>query len=306
MFKLHKTLTLAASALFLAISGCDQPEDITNREPIDDTFVYMDLPQPSNGRGAAGSKYGVLSAEYVTAKESGQPGKTIIFRNVGNKQLGAHFVAGRSLDNTGNVSFYINENRPPGQLTANRSTQAIKRAMATWDGVACSELGLYQIPFSKKLSPGYVSALFGFGGSFNYVADVVHGGWLPGEFFDLLAPGGSSFILGVTFTIIFTNNGAPTDTNKDGKTDVAWREIYYNKAFSWGDGTNFDVETIALHEAGHALSQGHFGKAFLDAGKRQIHFSPRAVMNACYSGIQRNVGKTDNAGHCGLWSNWPR
>jgi hypothetical protein len=303
MFKLL-ALALSVSALFLAISGCDQPEDVTNRKPLDDAFVYMDLPQSADGRTAAASNYGVLSAEYLTAKESGQAGKTIIFRNVGNKQLAADFVPIQSLDGTANISFYINENRPPEQLGAGFSTGAIKRAMNTWDRVPCSDFGLYQIPFHKKLSPGYVSALFGFGGSFKYVADVVHAGWLPGEFFDLLAPGGSGFILGVTFTIIFTNNGSPTDINKDRKVDVAWREIYYNKAFSWGDGANFDVETVALHEAGHGLSQGHFGKAFLDAGKRHIHFSPRAVMNAAYSGVQKNIGKTDNAGHCSLWSSW--
>lgn len=306
MFNRFKTLTFAASGLFLGLFGCDEPDDITARQPLDDTFIYMDLPQPSNGRSAAGSKYTILSAEYLTAKESGQTGKTIIFRNVGNKQLAADFVPRQSLDGTAKVSFYIDENRPPKQLAASHSTRAIKRAMATWEGVACSDFGLYQAPFDKKLSPGYVSALFGFGGSFNYVADVVHGGWMPGAFFELLRPGGRTFILGVTFTIIFTNNGLPTDVNKDGKMDVAWREIYYNKAFPWGDGKDFDIETVALHEAGHGLSQGHFGKAFLDAGKRQIHFSPRAVMNAAYTGIQKNIGKTDNAGHCSLWSNWPQ
>ena len=83
-------------------------------------------------------------------------------------------------------------------------------------------------------------------------------------FFNQVAPGGGDFILAVTFTIIFTDeNGNPVDTDNNKKADVAWREIYYNDAFSWNDGSAYDVETIALHEAGHGLSQDHFGKAFL-------------------------------------------
>jgi hypothetical protein len=130
---------------------------------------------------------------------------------------------------------------------------------------------------------------------------------MSGKFFNLLAPEGSTFILGVTFTIIFTDDqGNPTDIDKNGKLDVAWREIYYNDAFAWADGKHYDVETISLHEAGHGLSQAHFGQAFLDAGTGDLHFSPRAVMNAAYSGIQTAITDTDNAGHCTNWSEWPK
>ena len=152
----------------------------------------------------------------------------------------------------------------------------------------------------------FISELFGFRGSYDYVADVVHAGWMGGGFFDLLAREGSTYILGVTFTIIFTDDaGNPTDIDNNGKLDVAWREIYYNDAFRWADGRHYDVETIALHEAGHGLSQAHFGQAFLDAGTGDLHFSPRAVMNAAYSGIQTAITETDNAGHCSNWAGWP-
>jgi hypothetical protein len=165
---------------------------------------------------------------------------------------------------------------------------------------------MFRVPSQPAISTGFVSALFGFGGSLDYVADVVHAGWLPGPFFDLLAPEGSTFILGVTFTIIFTDdNGNPVDTDNNKKADVAWREIYYNDAFAWADGSTYDVETIALHEAGHGLSQAHFGKAFLDNGGNKLHFAPRAVMNAAYSGIQTDIAKTDNGGHCSNWASWP-
>jgi hypothetical protein len=59
-----------------------------------------------------------------------------------------------------------------------------------------------------------------------------------------------------------------------------------------------------LHEAGHGLSQQHFGSAFTDSGNESLHFAPRAVMNAAYSGIQTSISETDNAGHCSNWANW--
>lgn len=151
---------------------------------------------------------------------------------------------------------------------------------------------------------GFIAAAFGFGGSFDYVADITHNGWLPAPFFDLLAPGGSTFILGVTFTIVFTDdNGNLIDTDNNGKYDVAWREIYYNDNFTWRDGATYDIETVSLHEAGHGLSQAHFGKAFRNSGG--LHFAPRAVMNAAYSGVQTQINQSDNGGHCSNWAQWP-
>jgi len=297
--------TFGALALFLIAFGCEQGEDVKRLRPVDDSPIFMDLPAEASGRKKADSRHAVFSAEYITSGDADQVGRTIIFRNVGSKQLTADFVPGLSLDGTDNVSFYVDENRPSADLSTALTTNAIARAMGTWDGVTCSELGMYQVASSKRITTGFVSELFGFGGSFDYVADVVHAGWLGADFFDMLAPEGSTFILAVTFTIIFTDdNGNPTDLDNNGKLDVAWREIYYNDTFPWADGNHYDVETIALHEAGHGLSQGHFGSAFFDAGASKLHFSPRAVMNAAYSGIQTQIGETDNGGHCSIWSSW--
>lgn len=297
--------TAAASLLLLTALACENTDGTTDLKPIDDSPVFMDLPvDNSNGRVATG-KYAVLSAEYLTAEESGQVGRTIYLINVGNKRLSADFVPGASPDGTDNVSYYVDPNRPSADLPLAASSAAIVRAMETWDGVTCSNLGLFQVPQNPAITTGFVSALLGFGGSMNYTADVVHAGWLPAGFFDLLAPDGSEFILGVTFTIVYTDEeGNPTDIDSNGKGDVAFREIYYNDTFTWRIGAHYDVETIALHEAGHGLSQGHFGQAFADAGKGGLHFAPRAVMNAAYSGIQTTINQTDNAGHCSNWANW--
>lgn len=295
-----------AIALLLIGVACENQDSAQSLKPIDDSPVFMDLARPNgSARTAEEGNLAVFSAEYLTAEESGQVGRTIYFNNVGNKQLTADFVPGVSLDGSDNISYYVDQKRPSADLPVAATSGAIVNAMNTWDNITCSDLGLTQIPFNNARNTGYVSALLGFGGSFAYTADLVHAGWLPAGFFDFLAPQGSTFILGVTFTITFTDDeGNPTDLDNNGKADVAWREIYYNDAFPWQIGNHYDVETIALHEAGHGLSQAHFGAAFASPGNNKLHFSPRAVMNAAYSGIQHEIGATDNAGHCSNWAAW--
>jgi hypothetical protein len=295
-------------ALLLIAMACEKENDVQSLQPLDDSPVFMKLPvqDQSNGRTATNTRYAVFSAEYLTSSESGKVGRTVYFKDVGNKQLTEDFVPGLSLDETDDVSYYIDETRPSDDLPVAVSSAAISRAMQTWDDVNCSDLGLFRIPSQTGIATGFVSELLGFGGSLDYVADVVHAGWLPAAFFDLLAPEGSTFILGVTYTIIFTDeDGNPVDTDNNGKLDVAWREIYYNDTFEWADGDDYDVETIALHEAGHGLSQDHFGKAFRTNSNGKLHFAPRAVMNAAYSGIQTEINGPDNGGHCSNWASWP-
>jgi len=276
------------------------------QNPVDAEPIFMDLSSyysRSNLKSGPGEgvpeNLRVFKAEYLTIGESGKIGRTIFFSHTGNKKLLADFVPELALDGTADISYYIDENRPCLDLPLNITSPAIQKAMRTWDGLNCSNLGIHQIPYNGGKT-GFVSALLGYGGSFNYFGDVTHCGWLAPDFFDLLDVNGGSFILAVTFTIVFDG-----DYDKNKKSDVAWREIYYNNGFSWRIEDHYDVETIALHEAGHGLSQGHFGKAFLDAGTGKIHFSPRSVMNATYSGIQTRIEKPDNAGHCSIWANWP-
>jgi hypothetical protein len=78
------------------------------------------------------------------------------------------------------------------------------------------------------------------------------------------------------------------------------RRSWYNDAFHWnttGIGPKVDIETVALHENGHALGLGHFGTLFLtDNGK--LHVAPYAVMNAIILGTLRRPLGTDNASFC--------
>ncbi len=313
-YLMKKELIFSAALVMGMLSSCDT-ENTANIESLAQGRVEVQEPEPSyavlpltpkgSKAGTVSSKAGALTykvfmAEYLTSGESEQMGRTVFFDDRGNKQLQGDFVPALSLDGTPDISYYVDNNRPSVELAAGTSEAAIDRAMATWNRVQCSDLGMTKVPYDGRATGLVV------GSSFAYVADVVHAGWLPAAFFDTLAEGGSGFILGVTFTIVFLDqDGNLVDTDNNGKYDVAWREIYYNDNFQWNDGSTYDVETIALHEAGHGLSQAHFGSAFLSGGNGILHFSPRAVMNAAYSGVQTGITQTDNSGHCSNWSAWP-
>jgi hypothetical protein len=251
----------------------------------------------------------LYQAEYITSVDSDEMGRTVFFNDRGNKRTGAHFVPGdprREWNPTTGITWGIDgtQGTTASGLSQDDTNAALGSAMGTWDGVRCSTLPLLdagEAPFDY----GYVQFLFGFGGAPFVGADLVHAGFLPGAFFDILAPGGSNFILGVTFTLSFIDEeGNFTDIDNNGQSDAALREVYYNDAFAWSIGSaGIDVETVALHEAGHGLSQAHFGSAFR-SGNGKLHFSPRAVMNATYSGVQTRIMKTDEAGHCTNWGQW--
>jgi hypothetical protein len=258
---------------------------------------------------AAGADFRVAVAEALATPESPDFEITIIANDRGSKQLDHDFVpfdprrGGQS-----NITWAVDqtEGTTTSGLSQGQTNAAIDNAMATWQNVHCSNLPLTRAN-DLGIDLGVVQNIFAFGGVEDWLADVTHAGWLPGEFFDRLAPGGGDFILGVTFTFIWVNgNGNPTDDDNNGKLDTAFREIYYNDAFSWAvDGvTNIDVESVALHEAGHGLSQGHFGKVFFD-NKGRLKFAPKAVMNAVYASPQQSLSGTDNGGHCSIWASWP-
>lgn len=131
-------------------------------------------------------------------------------------------------------------------------------------------------------------------------ADIVFGGWINPEYFSKCL--GSADIIGVTWSF------SGGDSNGDKYPDLVYVEQFYNPAFSWTttDATYLDftapidVETIAVHENGHALGLGHFGgpnprQPFKLQPNLRV-FDPEAVMNPYYlGGEKRALFPTDQA-----------
>lgn len=176
---------------------------------------------------------------------------------------------------------------------------AIDRAVATWSADTC----LQKVPLVKRSAgnadPDIFDAAFGYGGFGNYrTADIVHAGWLPPAFFDQVGgPGSGEEVVALSVTFVYvTRDGQPTDFDNDGYLDTAHSEIYYNQGFSWLAGTarSMDVESVALHEIGHALGIGHIGPPL------------KAVMNPIYAGMRPALEPLDHAALCSVWGSWPR
>jgi hypothetical protein len=268
---------------------------------------------------ARGAQVRVEYADYRTAPGSGRVGQRI-FAFDRSKQLGIEWVPGdpRRGGRT-NLTYLVDRSdgatHTGNPLTSAQTEAAIDRAVNTWEDVKCSNLSIDKVP-DTGADPDLFDGLLGFGTVGTQFADITYAGWYPAEFFDAIAPGGSEFILAVTFFFAFDDNGnpfdeegSPTDIDHDRKFDFAAAELYYNDAFLWGLDQNFpfsDVEGTTLHETGHALGLGHFGKIFQTVANGKVHFAPFSVMNAIDPGFPTQVlTGTDKGGFCSVWASWP-
>jgi hypothetical protein len=251
---------------------------------------------------AEGAEYRLGAVEWILSEGSADnAGIFVFFNDRGNKRLTSHWVPFDPRRGGSDLITYIvdvTDGNTASGLTTAQTTDAIDRAMRTWNEVECSPRFIYQELPMPGVDLGVVEFQNGLGGSPEWFADITHAGWLPAG----VLP---SNVIGVTFTFIWTSSGVPTDIDNNKRADTAFREIYYNDLFNWQLGTAVDVETIALHETGHGLSQAHFGSAFITESNNKLHFNPRALMNAAYSGVNQQVTETDLAGHCSIWASWP-
>lgn len=281
---------------------------------------------------AMAAPYRIATAEYVTDASSGQAG-ILLFAHDRFFRTGLDWVPGdpRRGGRT-NITYLVDESDgiantsfplpapPTAPLLASATAAAIDRAMDTWEQEPCGAVDIVKVADDPAIDPDVVDFFLGPPavppGTFGQLgtpgrADIIHAGWLPTGFFNALAPpNGGNFILGVTITGVFLEPGTsgPTDIDGNGQGDVWFREIYYNNRFRWGINTTagpIDVETVALHETGHGLSQGHFGLIFGTLANLRLHFAPFAVMNAAISRQAHALEPTDHAGHCQLWESWP-
>ena len=321
-----KSIVLAA-LLILGVTTC-QKDDSTSlaikfNPTLEQSFVNLDLNVDINSNALKSTdpfawvttlngalmEHGIQLAKMETYGAE-QEGVTVIFKSVGNKQLDLEYLPNDPRNNTGTTVPYLIDGTEMGTasgMTAGETHDAIVSAMNTWDDITCSsglDIPSYGV---ADFDIGYVQWLSGFGGIPGYFPGVIaHAGILPGAFSDWIASGGSSSILGVTFTFVYVE-----DLDNNGIREVAFKEVYINNSFNWQDAPDdvlgngiYDFETAVLHEVGHGLNQAHFGKAIITpTGK--LRFAPYALMNSSYSIARREVIATDLAGHCSIWAEWP-
>lgn len=255
-------------------------------------------------------------AETITDPLSGEAGRVIWFRqDLGNGQLSHDFVYGdprRAAFNGGapGVTYGVNEGFQSADANLQDQLGWLHQSVAIWDAQTCSDLTLSEnaIPSGQV---GVVDNFFRTGQIVpNWRADLTQVGFLGvGAMF----PPGTS-VLGVTYTLFWQDgNGNLTDIDGNGKFDVAFREIYYNDQYNWADNgiegrqpdgiRYFDFPAVAIHEVGHGFSAAHFGSIGVKDGF--LFAQPRAIMNAIYGGLARELTGRDEGLHCSNWSQWP-
>jgi hypothetical protein len=282
--------------------------------PYGDGEVSPALDSINRSLAARGLNVQIERAEFVVANKAGAAASgQVVFANDRAKRLETRWVANderRAADgdhiNWLVVDPFMGANTSAGFQDV---TASVASAFDTWDNQTCTTLNIDERQWGGTTFP---SAILDFGiPSDPFEANINIIGYLPGSLFDaVLGTGASQSVLGVTFTFVFINpDQTATDINHDGRDDTAFKEMWFNNDFTWttsGQGDDIDVETVALHEIGHAFEMGHFGKIFGTLGNLKLHVAPRAVMNAVILGALRSPLGTDNAAFCGNWASWPK
>lgn len=210
------------------------------------------------------------------------------------------------------VTYAVNTGWTSSDVNLADQIDWMYESIAIWDNEACSSMNLKENAVTPGL-PGVVQVYFKTGQlPETWTADVTQVGFLSSAQFPYFAANPN--VLGVTFTLFWEDeNGNLTDIDSNGKIDIAFREIYYNDQFNWADngvegtqpnGTRvFDFPTVAIHEVGHGFSAAHFGSIGRQDGI--LVAEPRAIMNAIYGGLLRELTGRDTGSHCTNWAMWP-
>jgi hypothetical protein len=267
----------------------------------------------------------LVRADYITTPAGFHPATSqTLVTNDRTHLLGVQFVPndprrdGRSfityvVDQSDGTALTLRANNTVTSFPNATTESVIDQTMAKWEtDTGCTGPALVKVADSGANIDVADDLGFGRRPLGVPIADITHGGWINRSFFNIIAPGGADYVLAVAiFWAFLDQDGNPTDIDKNGRYDLSFVEIYYNRGFGWSPNgeqenwQNIDIESIVKHESGHALGLNHFGKVFLTKNGSNIddvHFAPRAVMNAVYVLPFRELTGTDKASFCHLWA----
>jgi hypothetical protein len=320
----HRRAFAGVALVSLGVSACsDQPTSPALIDATTPSFAVSSSDETafsaylaSADVRAAQSGLMIAQAELLTTSTASVKTPRIIFANDRALRLNSGWVARdlRRLSTDATLSYAVFA--PFAKASVGGAAEAaIDASMATWNSASCSKLAIQKRTLAPAQFPSFLlTGLFP-------PADINDVGFLPGALFDLAFGAGSSkttIAITVTFSFIQVGpnglpildakgNTIPSDVDGDGRWDTAFKEIWFNDALAYstnGVPGTIDIESVALHEHGHALELGHFGKIAGDPKTGKLHVSPRAVMNAANLGTQRTLLGSDNAAFCGTYASW--
>lgn len=274
------------------------------------------------------------SASVVKTRIMERDGEILMVSNtVGNQALPAQWVEhdDRRHGEDGLTLYYaIDQTELPPDIPWEDTEAAIESAIATFNQVQCARnLRLERAPSDPDADLGYAQDAVDLGGDPNPRPDITFAGWVPPEFFARAGMDGS---LGLTVPVLF---GAPddelvwgfdilnptreyADINADGNADLYAMEVYFttDPRFDYVVDNNedelfsIDVESIVLHELGHALGMDHFGRytTVLDENGEFVDLivDPNSVnlMNTANYFAKRDLSGSDVGSFCGIYATW--
>lgn len=275
-----------------------------------------------------------VSASFNHARVLEHKGQIVIVsQDVGNQSYPFHWVesdARRHAADGLELYYTIDHTELPRGISWRDTEHAIESAVATFNDVNCAKnFELVRVESDPTTDYGWIQNQLGVGGSATLLPDITFAGWVGQDFFNNL---GLPESMGVGIPVVFgPDDSTPvwgfdvlepggdfSDTNGDGKYDKAATEIYFNSSadFVVDDdelgNTLFaiDLESIVLHELGHALGMDHFGrtKIILDENgdfvDLLINRNSANVMNTNNYFVNRIITGSDKAAFCGQWAKW--